>query len=598
MQDQQEQEFIPAWQRVMDLPELCDMLQAHLSQNDLAVCCRVSQAFHSLWSPRLWNAISTGRLSPFPSTFERNGHLVRQWLGIVLRYGRHQEAMDSARVYCTHLEVLELRLIEFRWQTFLKHFMGLRQKTMQQIEARSTEGHPFIPGRTGFFRNGSQDGFHLIPRRQPNAFLSSTLRKISFSLPYNSALVLMPWMTRAALEGHLQGLVVFQLNDIPTGWSGHSDPLDVSWEVLYQFLESCPCIGEFLALQLRIVPDEPGPRINSDILDAADNPRSLLISQRQSQPIGLYKLALHSTEPDFSKEDANLTRLLSRLPHLVHLCFQEESIQKIATALEKKPKWDTSIGGLSIKENTQIRYFSMNAYTRPDMSTLSGWRQLGSCPALCLETLDLLSREDVPGDFLDIIATSPSIMSLKHLRMNKTRQCSGEVVVNYRSIQRFFRSAPSLEEVQVPFTYYVMNDFFTAEESAQWPCRDRVKILKFGHIDLFSSVVDSTNLRLWLWSFKQVEVVEITGINATVDAFVDPMLTPWNSLPLQLDRLELPYGPQKVTLAQIKYVVEQVMPKLSYLQVFMFEEDAANWLRENHPAIKDYISEALFGGNT
>jgi len=250
---------------------------------------------------------------------------------------------------------------------------------------------------------------------------------------------------------------------------------------------------------------------------------------------------------------------------------------------------------LGVMESRHIRYFSMNAYTRPDMSTLSGWRQLGSSPALCLETLDLLSREDVPGDFLDIIATSPSVSTLTHLRMNKTRQFAGEVIVNYRCIQRFLRSAPSLEEIQVPFTYYVMNDFFTPEESARWPSRDRVKIMKFGHIDLFSSVVDSTNLRLWLWSFNQLEVVEIAGINATIEAFVDPLLPPRDNLPLQLDRLELPYGQQKVTLAQIKYVVERVMPKLKYLQVFMFEDDATDWLKEHHPDIKDYISEALFG---
>ncbi|KAG0047437.1 hypothetical protein BGZ83_007526 [Gryganskiella cystojenkinii] len=430
--------------------------------------------------------------------------------------------------------------------------------------------------------------------------------------------VIIPWLTRAALEGrgdHLQGLEIFQLGDIPKGLYTGGDPLGLNWEVFYQFLESLPRLREFSALQLKIAPDvlPNGPdilRINADILDN-DSAHSTQATARRSQTLGLIKLALHSTTPnprletdqDGTGDQKDLAGLLARVPRLVQLQFQDVVVLDLITALNLRDERDNKYNSVVMS----IREFGLNKYTRPpitlDPIVMKDWRNLVSSPMFRLETLDLLSREDVPGDLLDHITSSPSISTLRCVLMNRTipQPAHRELTVYYQSIRQFLRSAPSLVEFMAPYTTFdAPEEFFTPQESARWPCRDTLKILKLHSVDLQESTQYSGELRRWLWSFKRLEEAEILGRGATVDVLIDPTFARPTSqeltaLPLVMNRLQLPdILSTRITLAQVKDVVERVIPNLFYLEVGTYEPDAEAWLSEYHPDIHSYMSEMLF----
>ena len=95
---------------------------------------------------------------------------------------------------------------------------------------------------------------------------------------------------------------------------------------------------------------------------------------------------------------------------------------------------------------------------------------------------------------------------------------------------------------------------------------------------------------------------ELTGRRATIEILVDPALTLMKEGevilgggPLALEVLTLPNITEtKVRLEQLQYLMERVMPKLTYLEVAAYEEDATAWLSEHHPQVGNYISDTLF----
>ncbi|KAG0055158.1 hypothetical protein BGZ83_009460 [Gryganskiella cystojenkinii] len=694
---------IPACQRVFNLPELCNILRGYVSLQDLATLTLVSRAFHSLWTPYLWYSVelTQGQPSLPPlQKIEQCGHLVRTFrLENHSVLGQQQAAvLEKVRLHCHSLHTVELNFMEYGVsRVFLEQFLGIRDEALNEISQLYNGENSFIPGVTMLefcrLRVGEnnvnvlqqeQDPIwfrRLIPLSPNNGFLSNTIRSLEMEYDEEFLAILFAWISRAGWEGHLQGLVQFKLS---ATW-GTSNPVKVEKELFFQLMESLPYLEEFRAPQIRVIANTLlRGQINADILDPTiAQPMSRILSDRRQRPLRVRKLTLWSlgldvvdhnsstpsSSPDKMDRDRDSQRptpsILSRFPNLTGLSLLGESISDLAKALTDASQEQQHLEryqyhrthhdvghdptNIAAADVQCIRHLTMR--DKIESRVDSGWRTLFSSPNLQLETLDLSSRYSLPRDLLDHLVTSASVTSLKRVFFNlydKGGVYDGiskpvDFLVQLGSVLRFLRSAVSLEEFICPkMEHFLAKELFTPEESAQWPCRDRLRSLKMHpwDLDLQGSKIDSAQMRRWVWSFgPSLKEILVIGRNATVDVLFDPDLlvesiaatavvadsdpdfsssssctstcTPTVPevvlpRPLMIKTLFLPSIQRSyvMTLSQTKLVFEQLYPRATFVVTpritfkmapCQFDDESLLWLEKERPEALSKV-EPGFGG--
>ncbi|KAG0041646.1 hypothetical protein BGZ83_001514 [Gryganskiella cystojenkinii] len=625
MQDQQT--FLPAWNRVLDIPELCDILQEFLTPASLAACTRVSRSFYAVWTPRLWRVIKPRPLqtSPrLPYSFQKNGHHVQS---LSLLYCKDSDPpLWRVRAFCPNLEELDIHFVNRRghkplsWQTFCTQFLGMSHDIIQGIEweAFGKVSIPgFVPGRFHYdarlnhrvmakdyptYRNA-----RLVPLKDqstPNAFLSNILQSLRLGVLNDTLSVIMSWLARAGEEGHLKGLVQVQFDSVNTGSSiRDGDHTSIGSEVFFRFLESFPRLQSFIAEHL--------------VLSYATFGKSEQQEKHKERAATfvLRKLRIRSLALDSKKSDDAATRkatlrILSRFPRLIDLQLFEDSVLGLMSVINYRLQMTPVLkDARTTIEFDPIRHFALKSCMETNASPppaiiWESWRTLALSPAFCFETLDLTNREDVPGDFLDKLVSSPSILSLKQLWMNgnEPQQKAGQqrprsLDVDEKSLREFLRSAHSLEKFRAPWTtFHSLGQFFVPEESARWPSRDQLQELEISNVNLGESDRASAQFRAWFWGFKNLEKAHILGQNMTVKVLIDPSFsTPL--YPLKLKKLQMPRviktKARTISLDQTRYLFERAMPRLKLLEGCHFDDDAVTWLQERHPKRGDAHMELM-----
>ncbi|GJJ74769.1 hypothetical protein EMPS_07127 [Entomortierella parvispora] len=436
----------------------------------------------------------------------------------------------------------------------------------------------------------------LVPSQLavPNGFLSNSLRCLTLSFGHRQLQALMPWMTRAALEGHLQGLVTIEFSRILSAPTS-----SVEWEVLQQFLESCPRLEEFSALSIEVKSDPPHGRINADILDG----RSKEMAARRQQSLRLSTLSLFNMWRD-DRDKRQFIQFLERLPHLVNLTLWEDSLPDVVEVIENRG----SLSGMEFQPLTGFSFRQpMPAYGPLDPDMLQSWRDLVSSPSFRFVHLDLSHREEVPGDLLDFLVQSSAISTLKTLGLSPLEPVEmheKDVGVTSGTLLRFLRRAIALEWIKFPWLDpLARREVFTTQEAARWPCRERLREIHAVSMNFNGDEKECDQFRRWLWSFPNLTVAVVKGSNATPDILVEvtplelsshlpgasgTIATPLPRPPLPrlaIKILELTALDALVKLDQIQELVEYRMPKLTTLKIGRMEGDAANWLKENYPSL-------------
>ncbi|KAG0049974.1 hypothetical protein BGZ83_005212 [Gryganskiella cystojenkinii] len=650
MQDQPKP--IPAWQRVFNLPELCDIVLSNLQSPDLARLSRVSHDFHSLSEPRLWYSIAPINDDlglPLPQDIEAHGPFVREVRFHLAHLQPDVPVVENVRLHCQNLQTVQLKFFGHSGVTkiFQNRVFGVSHEVLDEVY------QPYLPEPHHYFteigtaimlefcrllqvdaaKNNScgkgklqeaQQQYTavwyrpLIPSSPTNGFLSSTIRSLDLATELVNTDHVLAWLTRAGWEGHLQGLVQLQLNNNDPHQLYSSNK--IQRELFLQCLEAFPRLSEFIAPQLQVVADAVRPgnrksRIHADILDPLDgHPMARNLAARRHRPLKIQKLTLWSLglrdntgEISHSSSSSSSSSLLStqepwssllcRFPYLTDLNFVTESIPDLVSALNHRLRGqqhqaltcddnDNIInngnkkdkGGYGPFTATAIEPITSLTLRKCGLETgvtassmLSSWRSLLLSPALQLETLDMsnMTNHSMPLELLDHLATSSSIKSLKRFLC-----CSyGGYKLAFSSVQRFFRSAIDLEEFECPRTSIVIEEFFTPEESARWPCRDRLRSLKIYDfdVDLQGSEIHSAQMRRWVWSFgPRLKELVVMGIHATVDVLLDPsscssslslsspatpLLSPLPPRCLEINKLTLPLFQESsvLTLNQTKF---------------------------------------------
>lgn len=586
-----------SFSRVLLLPELCSFLAEYLDLADLASCALLSRSLHAVWNAHLWSVIrpppSARRDSQFPIDFERRGSLVRT---LELRHFHHPRAMESARVHCHHLDSLqvqfvELRVLGFEWNVFLKHFLGLTPEVLRDVQQSSSiAGGHFNPGRDSLPLEYDQEGFsryrHFLPlqTQSPNGFLSNSIRSLKIRVPNCFTETLLLWLTRAALEGHLQGLSVLTLDSVPAYTGSDVESVSIEVSSFFQFLDSFPQLDELHALHLHITADKTVGRSNPRIRATGRNSSGMRLRKLTCSSLGVASTVLDGATLQSS--------VLRRLTRLTDLTLQERSITSFALALEALETTDGLMGDLV----TPIRTFVIRKYF-PTSYILQCWRNIVSSARFCLETLDLSRRGELPSDILDYVADSRSISVIRNVQL-ANEDGSGRSRIDCRSIQRFLRLASSLESFSCRMMDNQVPGFFSAEEALLWPCRDRIQSFQFDGVDLGQSSEVCARFRLWLWEFKSLTSVTVNGTGATMDVIVDLLVDtqPYLGLPLREVKLPNIVTTQKLTLQNTKDLCERVWPKLECLEAKVtFENDAMEWMTIWRPVLAEqYHTDLLY----
>ncbi|KAG0047174.1 hypothetical protein BGZ83_007722 [Gryganskiella cystojenkinii] len=668
MQDQPK--TIPSWQTVFNLPELCDIVLINLTPPDLARLSRVSHAFHSLWAPRLWHSIIHTSESfdlPLPEDIEVHCPLVREVRFSLGRRRTHDlklgPVVDRVRTRCQNLRTVQFSFFGRHGDTtiFQDRVLGVPPEVLDEIfqPYRSQSHYNFTETGTTIMlefcqllqvdagKNNSsgkekQKGEQqqeptvwyrpLIPCSPANGFLSSTIRSLDLAAELEYTDHVLAWLTRAGWEGHLQGLVQLQLNTERNPHRPLANPIKIERELFLQCLEAFPRLSELIAPQLQVIVDvvrrgNQKSRIHADILDPLnDHPMAKNLAARRLRPLKIQKLALWSlglggdigetsqaplSSSTLLSAQESWSALLCRFPYLTDLNFVYESIPDLVSALNHPLR--RHFAATAIQPITRLTMRLCGREKGVTAPMLPSWRSLLLSPALRLETLDIRSRHDMPLKLLDHLVTSSSIKSLKRVIC-----CPhGRDEVESSSVQRFFRSAIWLEEFQCSrTTSFVIEEFFTAEESARWPCRDRLRSLKFltSHVDLRGSEFHSAQMRRWVWSFGPgLKELVIRGIHATVDILLEPSSCtsfpsssslwslPATLLPsppcLKIYELTLPVFQESsvLTLNQTKFAFGQLLRQTHLESCFCrFDEESVSWLEKERLDVHDGFLDLRF----
>ncbi|GJJ75915.1 hypothetical protein EMPS_08273 [Entomortierella parvispora] len=359
-----------ALERVLGLPELHLQVERYLSIKDLSRCCQVSRFFYALWNRTLWSKIRTGRHG-LPEFLDKYCHWVESWERMPTAGGYTiLDELDQVRTSCYHLSKAHISFSDLDPCGFMRHFMGL---TEERVEEGGTEVEDnrrekryfglFVPGRVIFLDNDDNDGsltrqwLHGQPPQQfvpksshsedaplalalPNAFLSNQLRLLELASP-GTNLPLLDWLTRAAVEGHLQGLERFKFKLINNPWV---KGWNTSRSSILQFLGACPRLLVYDAPDVVVKGDEPRVLLNADIATAyptgpwtASHFQAKGGSRRKMIPLKELYLAavdLYLVDEDEYEDDDGQTVLLKKdrlmmefflhLPRLVRLTFHDE----------------------------------------------------------------------------------------------------------------------------------------------------------------------------------------------------------------------------------------------------------------------------------
>ncbi|KAG0049975.1 hypothetical protein BGZ83_005213 [Gryganskiella cystojenkinii] len=231
---------------------------------------------------------------------------------------------------------------------FVIQFMGLSQDRVAEIERLSIDlEKPFLPGR---FRPDDDDDVcpstikddfdyrhdRLVPLRDPsslpNGFLSNAIRSLSLGIPNDTLPVIIPWLTRAGQEGHLQGLeqVIFQ--NIVRGY--YSTATLLGRESFVRFLESFPHLREVTAWQLALSEDAAGEQQQYQV---ARITKEVALRTLKIRSLGFHRL--REDDDDGNYDDgaaATAPEILSRFPRLMGLYVYDTCVQSLVSAINSR----------------------------------------------------------------------------------------------------------------------------------------------------------------------------------------------------------------------------------------------------------------------
>ncbi|KAG0042551.1 hypothetical protein BGZ83_000336 [Gryganskiella cystojenkinii] len=518
----------PAYEHVFGLPELLSQIEPYLTPSDLCQCTQVSRYFYKLWNRTFWSKVISDR-EGLPHFLGNYCHWVESWerVGSTLPGCEYIDELDQVRTSCLNLQELKLSLPESNPCGVLRSFFGLSEERVDQ-GGTQIHGHDpiyhrrlFCPGRVELVRQDDEGDYDsdsdnnidndsdinevnggvglqqsdmdvvlhkarlmaLVDKQEryfpefaqnqtlPNAFLSNRLRILEIGSPL-TPLPILDWLTRAAIEGHIQGLERFKLfssNDMAyhpyygEGW--HTTRTQ-----FLQFLGACPRLTVYEGPFTVVKADESHCLYNQDWTETSTYPTgpwqasNFMGSGKNGSKAAVMPIALkelHLSTIDFNNDDEGnqdplLYEMFLHLPALISLTLEDQvEDEKTVRALElayhdltrldkssrlalcrhdprrplptMPPPRDSATGFFLDQQRPNYRLEQLRnlqppcsrgylthpwAGTKPEI--VQSWTRFVALPWLRLSKIEFESRQCLPETFLETLAGAESVR--RHLK--------------------------------------------------------------------------------------------------------------------------------------------------------------------------------------